>query len=154
MSMPYSPKSLVTNSFDIINWFQWERRGSSQYTQADIDQVRNEWGKFVVNTYVHEPWSSALVAGTILIRKASFLCFSAGTLLSRTMWHVLEQYIYVYQLFDVPSRWACTRMLFLFKMLAFLFGNAPLLLLKFKVLVRLLIWWFSIFVFDGVLSIW
>ncbi|XP_062026022.1 uncharacterized protein LOC133742378 [Rosa rugosa] len=33
---------------------KWERRGSSQYTQADIDQVRNEWGKFVVNTYVHE----------------------------------------------------------------------------------------------------
>ncbi|KAM5574764.1 hypothetical protein ABKV19_013952 [Rosa sericea] len=34
---------------------KWERRGSSQYTQANIDQVRNEWGKFVVNTYVHEP---------------------------------------------------------------------------------------------------
>ncbi|KAM5549788.1 hypothetical protein ABKV19_000950 [Rosa sericea] len=33
---------------------KWERRGSSQYTQVDIDQVRNEWGKFVVNTYVHE----------------------------------------------------------------------------------------------------
>ncbi|KAM5551194.1 hypothetical protein ABKV19_026158, partial [Rosa sericea] len=26
-----------------------------QPTQADIDQVRNEWEKFVVNTYVHEP---------------------------------------------------------------------------------------------------
>ncbi|PRQ20327.1 hypothetical protein RchiOBHm_Chr7g0226991 [Rosa chinensis] len=27
---------------------KWERRGNNQYTQAD--QVRNEWGKFVVNT--------------------------------------------------------------------------------------------------------
>ncbi|XP_062024085.1 uncharacterized protein LOC133740179 isoform X4 [Rosa rugosa] len=32
-----------------------KRRGSNQYTQADIDQVRNEWGKFVINKYVHEP---------------------------------------------------------------------------------------------------
>ncbi|XP_061995506.1 uncharacterized protein LOC133713482 [Rosa rugosa] len=29
---------------------KWKRRGNSQYTQTDIDQVRNEWGKFVVNT--------------------------------------------------------------------------------------------------------
>ncbi|PRQ32264.1 hypothetical protein RchiOBHm_Chr5g0044431 [Rosa chinensis] len=33
---------------------KWERRGSNQYTQADIDRVRNEWGDFVVKTYVHE----------------------------------------------------------------------------------------------------
>ncbi|PRQ34678.1 putative Ulp1 protease family catalytic domain-containing protein [Rosa chinensis] len=31
---------------------KWERRGSSQYTQEDIDQLRNEWAKFVVKTYV------------------------------------------------------------------------------------------------------
>ncbi|XP_062018079.1 uncharacterized protein LOC133734441 [Rosa rugosa] len=31
---------------------KWERRGNSQYTQADIDEIRNEWAKFVVKSYV------------------------------------------------------------------------------------------------------
>ncbi|PRQ36411.1 putative Ulp1 protease family catalytic domain-containing protein [Rosa chinensis] len=31
---------------------KWERRGSSHYTQADINQMRNEWAKFVVKAYV------------------------------------------------------------------------------------------------------
>ncbi|PRQ37372.1 putative Ulp1 protease family catalytic domain, transposase, Tnp1/En/Spm [Rosa chinensis] len=31
---------------------KWERRGNSQYTQEDIDKLRNEWAKFVVKTYV------------------------------------------------------------------------------------------------------
>lgn len=31
---------------------KWERRGNHAYTQEDIDEVRNEWTTFVVNTYV------------------------------------------------------------------------------------------------------
>ncbi|KAK9939473.1 hypothetical protein M0R45_016168 [Rubus argutus] len=31
---------------------KWERRGNHAYTQEDIDEVRNEWATFVVNTYV------------------------------------------------------------------------------------------------------
>ncbi|KAK9942843.1 hypothetical protein M0R45_008491 [Rubus argutus] len=30
----------------------WERRGNLRYSQENIDEVRNEWAKFVVNTYV------------------------------------------------------------------------------------------------------
>ncbi|KAK9942844.1 hypothetical protein M0R45_008491 [Rubus argutus] len=31
---------------------KWERRGNLRYSQENIDEVRNEWAKFVVNTYV------------------------------------------------------------------------------------------------------
>ncbi|KAM5578069.1 hypothetical protein ABKV19_008408 [Rosa sericea] len=31
---------------------KWERRGNSQYTQAYIDMMRNEWAKYVVKAYV------------------------------------------------------------------------------------------------------
>ncbi|XP_040363134.1 sterol 3-beta-glucosyltransferase UGT80A2 isoform X1 [Rosa chinensis] len=56
-TMPWTPTSEFPHPLSRVKQhigYRWERRGSSQYTQADIDQVRNEWGKFVVNTYVHE----------------------------------------------------------------------------------------------------
>ncbi|PRQ24988.1 hypothetical protein RchiOBHm_Chr6g0278561 [Rosa chinensis] len=37
-------------TLEAVKDVQWERRGSSQYTQADIDQVQNKWGKFGVIT--------------------------------------------------------------------------------------------------------
>ncbi|XP_024188382.2 uncharacterized protein LOC112192748 [Rosa chinensis] len=31
---------------------KWERRGKAAYTQQHIDEVRTEWAKFVVKTYM------------------------------------------------------------------------------------------------------
>ncbi|PRQ31131.1 putative Ulp1 protease family catalytic domain-containing protein [Rosa chinensis] len=31
---------------------KWEKRGKAAYTQQHIDEVRNEWAKFVVKTYM------------------------------------------------------------------------------------------------------
>ncbi|XP_040368050.1 probable LRR receptor-like serine/threonine-protein kinase At1g56140 isoform X3 [Rosa chinensis] len=43
-------KFLGRRLFDI--YIQWEKKGKAAYTQQHIDEVRNEWAKFVVKTYM------------------------------------------------------------------------------------------------------
>lgn len=35
-----------------LNCFSGERRGNHAYRQENMDEVRNEWATFVVNTYI------------------------------------------------------------------------------------------------------
>ena len=48
----YVSKSIMIDTKYNLKMFQWERRGNLRYSQENIDEVRNEWAKFVVNTYV------------------------------------------------------------------------------------------------------
>ncbi|XP_024193342.1 uncharacterized protein LOC112185470 [Rosa chinensis] len=48
--MRYMRDIIEDKDFSFVN--KWERRSSLVYTQVDIDEIRNEWARFVVNRYV------------------------------------------------------------------------------------------------------
>ncbi|XP_040366417.1 uncharacterized protein LOC112176242 [Rosa chinensis] len=48
--MRYMRDIIEDKDFSFVN--KWERRSNHIYTQVDIDEMRNEWARFVVNRYV------------------------------------------------------------------------------------------------------
>ncbi|PRQ19495.1 putative malectin [Rosa chinensis] len=41
-----------SNHHSVTQAPEWEKKGKAAYTQQHIDEVRNEWAKFVVKTYM------------------------------------------------------------------------------------------------------